>query len=336
MNITADVVVGLQAGDEAKGKVTYQLLQQKSYDYCIRFNGSANAGHTIYHNGKKFVTHQIPTGVFFGVKSIIGSGCVVDSQALYKEIEDLEKEGVKVRGNLFVSKEAHIIHEKHRKEDATGSNVGSTKKGVGPAYKDKVGRTGIRADQIIQKDMLIDLYEELYSDDREKEVLFEGAQGYNLDVDWGDYPYVTSSVCTTAGAIQNGVPHSCIRRVYGVAKCYETYVGAKEFQPDDPVFVQIANIGQEIGSTTGRRRQCNWMDLTKLKKAVIMNGVTHLVVNKLDVMREVGKWACYSKGIRFTYADEVSFKLTIIKEFDKIVERTMFSDNPKEVRGLLI
>jgi len=324
----ADVVVGLQAGDEAKGKVTYNLLERGSYTHCMRFNGSGNAGHTIYHKGKKFVTHQIPTGVFFGIKSIIGSGCVIDFNALEEEIEELEKQGVEVREHLFVSKRAHVIFPKHLIQDRGGSGVGSTGKGVGPAYSEKHARTGLRAGNL-NYSYVIDVYEELHNTDAE--ILLEGAQGFNLDIDWGDYPYVTSSPCTVAGAIQNGIPFTDIRTVYGVGKCYETYVGTKRFQPSDAVFKRIAKAGNEFGSTTGRPRQCNWMDIEGLKKAAKLNSVTNLIINKMDVMREVGEWKVYENNSVKDLKSEATFTQYLASHMLKIVDHVIFSDNPHRI-----
>ena len=326
----ADIVVGLQAGDEAKGKVTYNLLKKGSYTHCMRFNGSGNAGHTIYHKGEKFVTHQIPTGVFFGVKSIIGAGCVVDFEALNEEVKELESHGLKVREHLFVSKRAHVIFPKHLSIDSQGSGIGSTKKGVGPAYSEKYARTGKRAEDVAVvygfRSNLVDVYEELHKDG--VKVLLEGAQGFNLDIDWGDYPYVTSSPCTVAGAIQNGIPYTAISSVYGVGKCYETYVGTKKFQPDEEVFEEIAKVGNEFGSTTGRPRQCNWMDLEGLKKAAKLNCVTDLIINKMDVMREVGEWKVYENDSIKDLGSEMDFTQYLASHMLQIVQHVTFSDNP--------
>ena len=324
----ADVVVGLQAGDEAKGKVTYNLLKKGNYTHCMRFNGSGNAGHTIYHKGKKFVTHQIPTGVFFGIKSIIGAGCVVNFHTLEKEIQALEEQGLEVRKHLFVSKRAHVIRDIHLLKDKEGSGIGSTKKGVGPAYSEKYARTGKRAGEY-DYPFLIDVYEELHNSDAE--VLLEGAQGFNLDIDWGDYPYVTSSPCTVAGAIQNGIPFTAIRAVYGVGKCYETYVGTKKFQPDEKVFEKIAKVGNEFGSTTGRPRQCNWMDLEGLKKAAKLNSVTDLIINKMDVMREVGEWKVYENNSVKDLETEMDFTQYLASHMMQIVQHITFSDSPHRI-----
>ena len=289
----ADVVVDLQYGDCGKGKVTHSLLKDGEYTHCIRYNGGCNAGHTIFHDGVMFVTHHIPAGVFFGVKSIIGPGCVVNLEQFFNEIHDLQEAGIETTGMVFIASNAHIITESHLEEDGKDTKIGTTKRGNGPAYRDKYGRSGVRAcDDPELKDFIIDLYEELHNNSKNPVILFEGAQGFGLDIDWGDYPYVTSSHCTVGSAVLNGVPPQAIRKVYGVAKGYETYVGAKDFEPkkDAKIFHEIREVGQEYGATTGRPRKCNWLDLDLLRKAIQINGVTHLIMNKMDVLKEVQTW----------------------------------------------
>ena len=289
----ADVVVDLQYGDCGKGKVTHSLLKSGEYTHCIRYNGGCNAGHTIFHDGVMFVTHHIPAGVFFGVKSIIGPGCVVNLEQFFNEIHDLQEAGIETTGMVFIASNAHIITESHLEEDGKDTKIGTTKRGNGPAYRDKYGREGMRACDVPNLERyVIDVYDELHNDSKNPVILFEGAQGFGLDIDWGDYPYVTSSHCTVGSAILNGVPPQAIRKVYGVAKGYETYVGAKEFEPkkDAKIFHEIREIGQEFGATTGRPRKCNWLDLDLLRKAIRINGVTHLIMNKMDVLKEVQTW----------------------------------------------
>ena len=293
MSLRADVVVDLQYGDCGKGKVTHYLSRTKKYTHVLRYNGGCNAGHTIFHKGKKFVTHQIPAGVFFGVRSIIGSGCVVSVEQFFKEIQMLEAGSVRTKGKIFIATNAHVITAANKAEDRKrGGKIGTTGSGNGPAYRDKYGRTGVRAEQIRKlKPYLINLYEEWYRGRSSVHILAEGAQGFGLDIDWGDYPFVTSSHCTTAGALLNGLPPSAVRDVWGVAKIYETYVGSKKFQPAGKVFGQIGDIGEEYGATSGRRRQVNWMKMQTRERAIRMNGVTHVVFNKVDVLRTVGEWA---------------------------------------------
>lgn len=321
-----DVIVDLQYGDCGKGKVTHSLLKSGEYTHCIRYNGGHNAGHTIIHEGKEIVTHIIPAGVLYGVKSIIGPGCVINIKKLKEEIDGLEKIGINVRDNLFVDKRVNLITHQHLIEDSQGSSVGSTKMGNGPAYRDKYARNGKRTGDHLQTQgkipvEVIDIYEELFESETEPVVLMEGAQGFGLDVDWGDYPYVTSSHCTTAGAMLNGIPPKAIRNVYGVCKAYETYVGTKKFQPEGQVFEDLQRVGKEFGATTGRKRQTNFMDLDLLLKASRINGVTNLVVNKMDVLREVNSYNVIKSGETLECEDETDFK--------RMVMLSLFGDSPE-------
>jgi len=293
----ADVIVDLAYGDSGKGKVTHALCRKGNYTHVIRYNGGNNAGHTIYHNGKKFVTHSIPSGVFFGIKSIIGPGCVVNVDHFFQELKELQDGGIKTDGVVFIAANAHIITDEHIEEDRQDNIIGTTKRGVGQAYRDKYWRKGLRAEQVEKlQPYLIDMYEELHTSDKNCRILFEGAQGFGLDIDWGDYPYVTSSGCTVAAAIANGVPAQRIRDIWGIAKAYETYVGMKNFQPEDPVFDMIREVGQEYGATTGRPRQCNWIKMSNLLKAIKINGVNRVVFNKADILKEVGVWKIYDEN----------------------------------------
>lgn len=332
--INSDVVVCLQNGDSGKGKVTYHLLSTKPYDYCVRFNGGPNAGHTIYHKNRKFVTHQIPTGVFFGVKSVIGNSCVVDVERLRDEINVLQGAGIDVLKYLKISKKAHIITDSHRDIDSKGAGIGSTKRGIGPCYADKASRTGLRAEHVLSEDWLIDLYEEFTGYDKEINILFEGAQGFSLDIDYGDYPFVTSSSCTVAGVLKNGVSWNTVRDVYGTIKAYETYVGAKRFQPDGEIYEKIAKIGKEFGATTGRPRQVNWMCLDTIKKAAEINGVNKLVVNKMDVLEIVGAWSAIDNKVMRTFFGEEGLRRALQEKLEGIVSDYYYSGNPYTVEGL--
>ena len=314
MSITADVIVDLQYGDCGKGKVAHYLSHKNSYTHVLRYNGGCNAGHTIFHKGKKFITHHIPAGVFFGIKSIIGSGCVLDPDQFFREIAMLEKGGVRTKGKIFIAENTHVITAANKAEDRKrGGKIGTTGRGNGPAYRDKYGRTGTHAKDFSKlRPYLIDLYKEWYSG-KPVRILAEGAQGFGLDIDWGDYPFVTSSHCTTAGALLNGLPPNAVRDVWGVAKIYETYVGAKKFQPKGSVFDKIAEIGEEYGSTTGRRRQTNWMNMQNLERAIQINGVTHIVFNKVDVLRAVGQWAVIDKGSVRKFKGEKAMQEFVVK-----------------------
>ena len=292
----ADIVVDLQYGDCGKGKVAHALCRENDYTHVIRYNGGCNAGHTIYHNNKKFVTHHIPCGVFFGVKSIIGPGCVIHVDTFLQEIENLEKEGIPAKKLVNIASNAHLITDFHRAEDKKDIKIGTTRRGNGPAYRDKYDRKGVRAMEDPRlTPYIISMYHELYENNSYKDIkiLFEGAQGFGLDPDWGDYPYVTSSHCTVGSAILNGVPPKCIRDVWGVAKIYETYVGAKDFEGPDEIFEEIRELGQEYGATTGRPRQINWLDFDMLKMASRINGVTKVVINKMDILESLNAWCLY-------------------------------------------
>ena len=311
----ADIVVDLQYGDCGKGKIAHALCKEKDYTHVIRYNGGCNAGHTIYHNGKKFITHHIPCGVFFGIKSIIGPGCVVHVDTFLKEIEELEKEGIPAKKLVSVSSNAHLITDFHKAEDKKDTKIGTTKRGNGPAYRDKYARKGIRAmeDPRLQP-YIISIYHELYENEEfdNIEILFEGAQGFGLDPDWGDYPYVTSSHCTVGSALLNGVPPKAIRDVWGVAKIYETYVGAKDFEGPDEVFELIRELGEEYGATTGRPRQINWLDFDMLKMATRINGVNKLVFNKMDILEKINQWFLYDGPslYQFKTRDDIELWLT--------------------------
>jgi len=334
--LTMDVIVDLQYGDCGKGKVAHYLSHKNSYTHVLRYNGGANAGHTIFHNGKKFVTHQIPAGVFFGVRSVIGNGCVVDPEQFFKELQMLEDGGIDTTGKIFVAENAHIITSAHKEEDKkVGAAIGTTGRGNGPAYREKYGRTGVRAETIPElKPYLIDLYEEWFETTGDKHILAEGAQGFGLDIDWGDYPFVTSSHCTAAGALLNGLPANAIRDVWGVAKIYETYVGSKEFQPAGEVFNKIGDIGEEFGSTTGRRRQTNWMNMQTLERAIRMNGVTHIVFSKTDVLREVSAWAVIDDTKVIEFKSEKAMQEFVserLKSLDIKKANIFFSDSKETI-----
>jgi adenylosuccinate synthase len=293
-SLLADAVIGLNFGDEGKGCVTHHLLQSSEYTLCVRFNGAHNAGHTIYHNGKKVVTHVIPSGVLRGVRSIIGPGCVVSPNLLKKEIAELEEAGINVKDHLFVDRRCHIITDQHLEEDGRDTKIGTTRRGTGPAYRDKYDRKGMRFGDLKDPEVNItDIYEELHSRKQPVVALFEGAQGFGLDIDWGDYPFVTSSTCNIGGVVNNGVPASSIRTVYGITKAYQTYVGAKKFQPDGEIFDKIREVGMEYGATTGRPRQVDFLDMDQLIMAANVNGVVELIINKTDILQQVGTWKLY-------------------------------------------
>jgi adenylosuccinate synthase len=306
-----DVVIGMQYGDEGKGKIANQMAASGDYDYVFRFNGGGNAGHTIYLNGEKIVTHLVPCGILHGIPSIIGNGCVINTQKLFDELEYLEGFGFDT-SILKIAENAHIITQQHIDEDSKDTKIGTTRTGNGPCYRDKVARTGIRAKDVPElAPYLVDMQSLIHSSP--KKFLAEGAQGYWLDVDFGDYPYVTSSNTGVGAVLNNGFNYKQVRNVVGVIKCYSTYVGAKGYQKDDERFEQLREIGQEYGATTGRPRQIDWLNLDEVITACQMNGIDHLVVNKMDVLDKVQNgWNWYRGGKLHSVDDEGTFMLCLM------------------------
>ena len=333
--MSVDVLLGLQWGDEGKGKIVDFLAP--SYDYIARFQGGPNAGHTLEFDGIKHVLHQIPSGIFRqGKHNIIGNGVVLDPVIFMDEIHQINKKfGFDVKENLSISTRAQLISPVHRLLDKVleknkgDSKIGSTLKGIGPTYQDKIGRHGLRvgevlSDNFIEKykkqksyhDMfLAGHYDKDFTGEEEKffksiedlkkfkiidteylinknikknkNILAEGAQGTLLDIDFGSYPFVTSSNTTTAGAcIGLGISPKKIGKVFGIFKAYCTRVGAGPFPTElfDNVGEKMASNGNEFGSTTGRARRCGWLDLPALKYSIMLNGVTELHMMKADVL----------------------------------------------------
>jgi adenylosuccinate synthase len=332
----AKIILGIFFGDESKGKCTYDLLNTKTlfgnnyYTHCMRFNGSSNAGHTIYHNGKKFITHQLPAGIFHGVLSIIGHGCVVNPEKFLEEIDYLESNGIRCRDIVKIAYNAHIVTKEHIEEDSKDTLIGTTKNGVGPAYRDKYARIGVRAENIEKlKPYLIDVYDEFFNKNKNATILCEGAQGFYLDVDFcHSYPYTSSSHCTTGSAIMAGIPYWAVEDVYGVCKCYTTYVGNMKFQPEGEIYEKIQEVGNEFGATTGRKRQVNLLNINMLKKAIDINGVTCLIVNKMDILRKVNYWKVIKDNNEIDLKTEKNFKKFIKKE---VFHDVIFSDRPDRI-----
>ena len=234
--------------------------------------------------------------VFFGIKSIIGPGCVVNPAQFFKELKELKEGGVETDGLIFIADNTHVITAEHLEEDNEDTTIGTTKRGNGPAYREKYARNGFLAKDIpYLQPYLVNIYDELHKNEQSPIILCEGAQGFGLDIDWGDYPFVTSSHCTVGSAILNGIPPQSIRDVWGVAKAYETYVGAKSFEQDNPVFSRIREYGKEYGATTGRDRQCGWLELPFLERSIKVNGVNKVVFNKMDILEEINTWVIKRK-----------------------------------------
>jgi len=330
-NIKIDVVIDLAHGDSGKGKVSHALLAKRDYTHCLRFNGGGNAGHTIYHEGKKFVTHLIPSGVFHGIRSVIGPGCVARTSKLLEEVKYLEDNlGKKI--NVGIANNVHLVTEEHLTEDSGDTRIGTTKTGNGPAYSAKYSRKGVRAstDPLLQN-YLTDMYSEFY-EDKSVRILAEGAQSFNLDIDWGDYPYVTSSHCGIGGLLNNGFNHKHVRNVYGVVKAYDTYVGAKQFQPAGDVFNRIQEAGQEFGATTGRRRQVNWLNWNIIERGIRMNGVNTLIVNKGDVLDQIGSWGIIENGETIEFSTKNLFKQWLDnKTYELDMNNIVFSEGADDL-----
>lgn len=330
-----DVILGLQWGDEGKGKIVDYFA--KDYDVIARFQGGPNAGHTLYVEDKKIVLHQIPSGVFHqGAINLIGNGVVLDPVTLRRECETVGQFGVDLKKNLFIAERTHLILPTHRALDkaaelAKGNDkIGSTLKGIGPAYMDKTGRNGLRVGDLMNKSFttsyirlrlkhqkLLDNFnfnEDITQWEEEffeavdflkglnivngeyfinkkisdgKRVLAEGAQGSMLDIDFGTFPFVTSSNTISAGVCNGlGIAPQKIREVYGVSKAYCTRVGGGPFPTElnNGVGEELRKVGNEFGATTGRPRRCGWLDLVALQYACMINGVTQVIMTKADVL----------------------------------------------------
>jgi len=333
MNI--DILLGLQWGDEGKGKIVDAL--SPDYDVIARFQGGPNAGHSLEFNNVKHILHLIPSGIFHADKlNIIGNGVVIDPAVFKKEIEELGPSVDELSKRLIISNKANLILPSHRILDAAyecskgNSKIGSTLKGIGPAYTDKTGRNGLRVGDILKEDFVlkykdhlndhlailktydfkfdIEEYEKGWFEgiemlkrfpisnteylinelaQKDKKILAEGAQGTMLDLDFGSYPFVTSSNTISAGACTGlGASPKLIGEIFGIFKAYCTRVGSGPFPTElhDDTGTNLRNIGREFGSTTGRPRRCGWLDLPAMKYSIMINGVTRLFMTKADVM----------------------------------------------------
>ena len=308
---SVDVLLGLQWGDEGKGKVVDVLTPR--YDVVARFQGGPNAGHTLEFEGQKYVLRSIPSGIFQGDKiNVIGNGVVLDPALFRQEAEQLAASGHDVTRRLYISKKAHLIMPTHRVLDAAyeaakgDARVGTTGKGIGPTYADKTSRNGLRVG-----DILFFINQLL---DEGKSVLCEGAQGTMLDVDFGSYPFVTSSNTISAGACTGlGVAPRRIGEVYGIFKAYCTRVGAGPFPTElhDTTGDLICDRGHEYGAVTGRKRRCGWIDLVALRYAVMLNGVTRLIMMKSDILDDFDTIkACVAYDIDGTETDHFPYDIT--------------------------
>jgi len=356
-----DVILGLQWGDEGKGKIVDFFA--KDYDLIARFQGGPNAGHTLYVKDKKIVLHQIPSGVFHeGVINLIGNGVVLDPVVLKRECDTVSSFGIDLRKILFIAERTHLILPTHRALDKAAElskgneKIGSTLKGISPAYMDKTGRNGLRVGDLLDKNFttsyiklrlkhqkLLDNYsfnEDISEWEEEffaaleflkqlnivngeyfinsklqegKKVLAEGAQGSMLDIDFGTFPFVTSSSTITAGVCNGlGVAPQKIKQVIGVTKAYCTRVGGGPFPTElnDETGEQLRRTGNEFGATTGRPRRCGWIDLVALRFACMINGVTKLVMTKADVLDAFKQlYVCTSYKINGKESSEIPFQM---------------------------
>jgi adenylosuccinate synthase len=372
--MSLNVLLGLQWGDEGKGKIVDVFASK--YDVVARFQGGPNAGHSLEFDDVKHVLHNIPSGVFNkSTLNIIGNGVVVDPIILKKEIEELKEKGINVNSNLFISRKAHLIIPSHRILDAASeaakgkSKIGSTLKGIGPTYMDKTGRNGLRVGDIEDEkfyekyiflkdkhqtllkqydfDYNIEENEQEWFDaieylknfkfvdsehiineliKKNKTILAEGAQGTLLDIDFGSYPYVTSSNTICAGACTGlGVAPNSLGEIYGVFKAYCTRVGSGPFPTEinNEEGEKLQKQGNEYGATTGRPRRCGWLDLPALKYAVMLNGTTQLIMTKADVLTKFKKIKVCThyimedgNKIDFFPYDQYKIKEAVYEEFE--------------------
>ncbi len=286
-----DVLVGLQHGDEGKGKISKCLADIHKYDCYVRFNGGPNAGHTIMYNNNPIILHQIPCGILKNKPCLISTDCVVDISKLKTEINMLESRGVSVKNNLYISNMCHMITEESIIEDHTHNTIGTTCSGIGQTYSKRALRTGCRITSNIELYTLVEPFGFL---ERFNSVFYEGAQGFELDINYGDYPYVTSSSCISQAIFRNGADFSKKTYVYGVCKLYDTYVGYKKFGNEENIQLnRLQQLGTEVGSTTGRYRKCDWLNMKKLLFASKINNVSIIYVNKCDIIRELNIYKLY-------------------------------------------
>ena len=324
-----DICCGLNWGDEAKGKIVSYLSKIGNYDFVCRWAGGNNAGHTIYKDNIKYKTHLIPSGIFYNIRSIIGPDCVINKKSFFEEINYLKEKGFNT-DLIFIAPNTHVITDEHIKEDITllHNLQGTTGKGIAPCYKDKYARKGILAKNIEEfKHYIWD--EKLYGN-----ILCEGAQGFWLDINKGNYPYVTSSNTLPYSACSLGFAPQYIRNIYGATKIYDTRSGVDPFFPkellEDSDLLNFVKIGQEYGTTTGRMRTTNWLNLDKLIEAVKISGTTIIIISKIDVIEKINKYKLYydSKLLEFdNFSKMKEFINKILKTNCNLLKKIIYSDS---------
>jgi len=324
-----DVIYGLAWGDEGKGKISNAIA--KDYDYVCRWNGGPNAGHTVYINNIKYKTHIIPCGIFQDKPSIIGPGCVLHLEKFYSELKYLNENGFNI-GLVKVSPKAHIITDDHIAYDLDNlkNKFGTTGQGIAPCYSDKMLRKGIRAEQVLPKEFL-------WNEKLHGAVLCEGAQSVWLDIDHGTYPYVTSSSTMPYAACSLGFSPRLVRKLIGVAKIYDTKSGVDPLFPEtlweDESLSAIITEGAEFGSTTGRKRLVNWLNLDKLIQSIRLSGCTDLIINKCDVLETVGKFKVIfdDQAVNFYNLDTMKEFITTLITENTSVETIVFSASKEQI-----
>tara|TARA_Y100000389_G_C17469090_1_gene528617 strand:- start:240 stop:1256 length:1017 start_codon:yes stop_codon:yes gene_type:complete len=330
-----DICCGLNWGDEAKGKIISQLAKSGNYDFVCRWAGGSNAGHTVYINGNKYKTHLIPCGIFYNVPSIIGPDCVINIDSFKKELEYLKDSGFNI-DLIKISPKAHVVTDKHIKKDIDCyKSLGSTSNGIAPCYRDKYARIGTQVKDIEWfKHYLWD--EKLYGN-----ILCEGAQGFWLDINYGNYPYVTSSTTAPYGACSLGFPPQLIRNIYGASKIYDTRVGLDPIFPENLLqnkdLLSIIQEGNEFGTTTGRMRKVNWLNLDKLIQSINITGTTNIIISKVDVLEIVNiyKIIYNNEVISFNSIEEMKSHINNILElYCPYIKKILYSNNVEVVENL--
>ncbi len=342
MNINVeyvDICSGLAWGDEAKGNVISYLSKNGNYDFVCRWAGGNNACNTIYINNKKYKTHLIPSGVFHNIKSIIGPDCVVNVKSFFEELEYLEENGFDT-SIIKISPKAHIVEDFHIKEDINKyAGQCTTSKGIAPCYRDKYGRIGLRAENVIE------LREYLWDEILYGKVLCEGAQGFWLDINYGNYPFVTSSTTLPYGACSLGFPPQKIRKIYGATKIYDTRTGTDTDFPEelleDPMLRRVIMEGKEYETTNMetiiRMKKVNWLNLNKLIIATNISGCTDLIISKVDVLEKLGFHKLYYNNYfhNFDNMNEMkNFIREILNNNCPLLINIVYSDNVDNINFL--